>query len=357
MSTQQQIVGAHLVGSLATSSASETFTVTSEHLGTHLRRIPDGEVGKRFHWILFQGEVFENTSGLARIGEEPYLMAGFDVRPFMVDGTVDIEEIDFPELGYAEAAQESYAEFTKRRDEGVIAPGTRFQVSLPTPLAPITTFVAAEYRAALEPAYTRALAAEISKIVSTIPQQDLAIQFDLAVEFSYIETAQGRDVLIPSHAWFEPIIPQLASRAAEMIDLVPEAVDVGVHLCYGDVGEKHFVEPLDTSHLAEMANAITSATQRTLVWVHLPVPIERTDVEYFAPLKNLNDKFDELYLGLVHHEDGVTGAKKRIAAAVEAGIESFGVGTECGFGRGTSERTVPLLNIHADIAQPLPEHR
>ncbi|HLR57260.1 MAG TPA: hypothetical protein VK098_03655 [Beutenbergiaceae bacterium] len=324
------------------------------HLGEHVRRIPDGEVGKRFHWILFQGEVFDDTPGLARVGEEPVIMAGFDIRPFAPDGTVPHEEIEFPELGYAEAALNSYEDFTRLREEGMIGEGIRFQVSLPTPLAPLSTFVHPDARPLVERAYTSALVDEINEIASQIPAADLAIQFDLAVEFSYIETAAGREVAIPSHAWFEPLLDGLITRAAAVIEAVPAEVDVGLHLCYGDVGEKHFVEPLDTANLTTVANAIAADVTRPLNWLHLPVPIERDDREYFAPLGELADAYQELYLGLIHHQDGADGAHARIDAAKRAGITDFGVATECGFGRGPAERTVPLLQLHAAVADPLP---
>src|SRR5699024_4780485 len=153
--------------------------------------IPDGEVGARFHWILFQGEVFHSVPGLARVGDEPVIMAGFDVRPVHFDGTVEPGDLAFGELGYAAAALEPHAVFTRLRDAGAIRPGTRFQVSLPTPLAAITTFVHPDARAALEGPYTAALIDEIERITAAIPAADLAIQFDLALEFAYLEHSQG----------------------------------------------------------------------------------------------------------------------------------------------------------------------
>ncbi|MNW66315.1 hypothetical protein D3C74_447740 [compost metagenome] len=92
---------------------------------------------------------------------------------------------------------------------------------------------------------------------------------------------------------------------------------------------------------------------REIDWFHLPVPIERDDVEYVAPLADLAiDPATELYLGVVHHEDGQEGALRRLAAAAQVlGEREIGVGTECGFGRGPSERTAPLLELHAAVAR------
>jgi hypothetical protein len=41
----------------------------------------------------------------------------------------------------------------------------------------------------------------------------------------------------------------------------------------------------------------------------------------------------ELYLGLVHAQDGVEGAKRRVEAAKKF-VPTFGVASECGISRG-----------------------
>src|SRR4051794_12631352 len=113
-------------------------------------------------------------------------------RLFALDGSVPAEELAFPDLGYAAAALGSYPVFRRLRDEGVIPAGTRFQVSLPTPAAVVGAFVAPEDRAAVEPVYERTLFAELDRILDGIPHQDLAVQWDTAVEFALIESAKIR---------------------------------------------------------------------------------------------------------------------------------------------------------------------
>jgi hypothetical protein len=83
----------------------------------------------------------------------------------------------------------------------------------------------------------------------------------------------------------------------------------------------------------------------------MPVPRDRSDDAYFAPLKNLRLKSEtELSLGLVHHTDGVAGTRKRLAAA-EKLIKNFSLATECGFGRRRPETIPELLRIHAEVAK------
>ncbi|MDR6970303.1 hypothetical protein [Leifsonia shinshuensis] len=338
------IRGAHLVGSVNLPDAETVFRTVSGHLGDRMRRIPDGEVGERFYWVQFQTARLDTMAGISRIDVPPSLLRGrFDGRPFRLDPGVSADDLEFPNLGYADAALDSYAVFERLRSEGVIPPRTRFQVSLPTPAGVVGPFIVPEDRAAIEPAYERALFGELDRILTGIPHDDLAIQWDTAVEFALLE---GR---MPS--WFgDDVLAGVLERAERQAAAVPADVELGYHLCYGDVEEQHFVQPADAGRLADVLGGILSRAPRPVTWVHLPVPIERDDEAYFAPLAGVAvPERTELYLGLLHHEDGVEGARRRAEAAATA-VTAFGVGTECGFGRGPSERTDGLLDLHTAVA-------
>lgn len=340
--------GALLVGSVNFDDAEKTMRVAAEMLGDRLKRIPDGEVGKRFHWIMFQPDVLGQADGIERVGDQPIpFRAGLDARPLRIADGVDAAAIELPPLGYADAAIESYAIFARLREEGVVPSGVRFQVSLPTPVAVVSSFFAGEDRAAIEPVYAAAMLRELARIAEAIPHEDLAVQWDVASEMGIIERAAGYGKVM--EAWW-PADPfdGLVARLASLIDAVPTDAEVGVHLCYGDAGEKHFVEPTDAGNLVRYANAVMAASSRSLTWLHVPVPIERDDEAYFAALESLSP-VDELYLGLVHREDGAEGAERRIAAASRY-APTFGVATECGIGRAPAGSTEGILRTHAEVA-------
>ncbi|ASK66651.1 hypothetical protein CFK39_13465 [Brachybacterium avium] len=346
-----QTRGAHLTGSVNYDDAETTMRTVAEILGGHVRRIPDGEVGKRFHWIMFQPDVLGEAQGIERVGEEPIPFgAGLDIRPLRLASGVEPAHIDLPPLGYAAAAEEAYALFTRLRQEGVIPAGTRFQVSLPTPVAVISSFFRGEDRAAFELVYADALLGELEQILEDIPHSDLAIQWDVASEMGILEGASGYGSVM-DHWWTGGVLDGIAVRLAALIDSVPSEVEVGMHLCYGDAGEKHFVEPVDTANLVRVANAVIDSAARELSWLHLPVPIDRDDEAYFAPLAEL-DAVAELYLGLVHREDGADGARRRLAAALPALRQDIGVATECGIGRAPEGTTEGILRTHAEVAAP-----
>lgn len=343
--------GAHLVGSINLDTAEETMTLAAQVLGTHLKRIPDGEVGERFHWIAFQAGRLARNDGINHVGDEPRLIRGVDFRPVALEEGVRAEDVTIGSLGYADAAVASYAVFSKLQREGVIPAETKFQVSLPTTLGVVGSFVIPRDRERFEPVYEAALLRELAEIHETIPHESLAVQWDVALEFAHIE---GAGYGAPSEKWYtQDVWEATTSRLARHIDAVPTTVDVGIHLCYGDVGERHFIEPEDTANLVRFTHQVLQRARRSLSWLHLPVPIERNDEGYFAPLAGLQLPDDtELYLGLVHREDGVAGASARIEAARGVLHRDYGVATECGFGRAPEGTTQNLFETHREVAAP-----
>ncbi|MCH1883824.1 hypothetical protein [Agrococcus sp. ARC_14] len=336
----------HLVGSINQPDAESVFRVVADRLGD-VPRIPDGEVGERFYWIQFQTLRFDQTPGLERVGEPGYRIRDtFDVRQFRVTGDVVL-----PELGYANAAIESYERFAALKEGGVIGTAIRFQVSLPTPIAIVGAFIEAGSRAAFEPIYRDALQAELDRILEAIPHDQLAIQFDAAVEFAILEHDR-RPAFAVGPWWEGGALEGVVERLVEVGAWVPEGVEQGYHLCYGDVEEAHFVQPADAGQLAAVSREVLAHARRRVDFIHLPVPIERDDAEYFASLAGVEWGETQVFLGLVHHEDGVAGALRRAEAARTA-VASFGIATECGFGRGPEERTAPLLDLHREVAERL----
>ena len=334
--------GALLVGSVPLESSEEVFRTAASILGDHLKRIPDGETGDRLNWIGWQIAVFQQHPDLEPAPVDPEHYAPLPMSQLR-EG-VDPAELRFDSLGYANAALESWKVFSVLQGKGVIPAGTRFQVTFPTPLAPITSFVDLASQAAVEPAYEAAMLRELGEVLDAVPHDKLAIQWDVAVEFGVLEGIWP--------APFEDPLDGIVERIVRLSAQVPDEVEMGYHLCYGDYQHQHFVEPEDTGRLVQLANRVSAAVERPIQWIHLPVPRDRTDDAYFAPLAGLETHPETtLYLGLVHHTDGIEGTRRRIAAAQKI-VSDFGVATECGFGRRPSEQVTRLMEIHRDVAEP-----
>nr|WP_062516281.1 hypothetical protein [Demequina gelatinilytica] len=344
--------GAHLVGSINLPDAETVMRTAAAELGDRLARIPDGEVGERFHWVAFQPDRMAATPGLGREGDHPIMVGTLDIRKITVPEDLDLDTLELAPLGYAQAALSSWAVFARLQADGVIPRSTRFQVSLPTPVGVVGSMVRASDRARFEPVYERALFKELAQILAAIPHQKLAIQWDNALEFGYLEGAGYRGST--DRGWFgEDVLGALAERSARQAAQVPDDVALGYHLCYGDIGEKHYVEPTDAGFLASFAQNLVANAGRRIDWIHLPVPIERDDEAYFAPLAGLDlPEETALFLGLIHRQDGVEGAERRIAAASSA-VSGYGIATECGIGRAPADTVAGIFALHREVSEAL----
>jgi hypothetical protein len=345
----------HLVGSFPVRSASEVFETAGPALGQYASRLPDGEPQG---WLNFSNDAFHRATGIELIeGKDPKLTGAWEdpaelkrrlLDPdvvkkargpsFRIKPGLAAKDVTFAPTGYVELAVGSYKLFDEARKQGKIDPGTKFQQSMPTPFVMLREAFVAEEAAALQPRFEQHLFAEVAAICDAIPPSDLAFQWDV-VEVARIEAGRA-GASLEDHA-------QLIARAC---NVVPVGVDMGVHLCYGNAGGRHSIEPKDTSVMVAYANAFIPLMRRRLDWLHMPVPIARNDDAYFAPLSRLKLPANAaFYLGLVHPADGVDGARRRVAAAKKV-IPRFGVGTECGLRFFPAEQLAAILKLHRDIA-------
>ena len=344
---------AHLVGSINLESAEDAFRQTAAHMGSVVKRMPDGETGDRLSFTasrarhISEHPDFEPSEpGAART------LVGPTFRRYKVRAGRSASDVMFDSLGYADDALASYEAFRRLKTEGVIAEDVRFLVALPTPPPVVGLLIDPPNQLALEPTIMQALKNDASTLAAQIPPSELAIQWDIAPEIVWLET-NGDFPLLPPYWDNEDLLEGTIRRAADLGDAVPADVDLGYHLCYGDSGGVHAVEPRDASHLVSVANQLSTHVSRSLQFIQMPVPVDRDDDAYFKPLKELKLRAEtELYLGLLHREDMREGAERRIAAARRY-VRGFGIATECGMGREERDVILPLMDLHSDVAQSL----
>ena len=337
----------HLVGSVNLSGAEEVFREGAEHVGDLVVALPDGETDHRRAWIqhLAYKVFYPNTDLIVRQRPTP---PGWYAATFEDQWSFEVEphlnRVTLGELGYAAAAGDAYRLLRRLRDEGAAADDIRLQVALPFVPSGIG-FVAQDVRTyrILADAYRESLRAEIDRLLDVVPAEDLSIQWDLA--FEVIAQTGVIPWASPEEAWEDTL------RYAEPLsETIPNETLLGYHLCYGSWENRHAVEPTDLGISVRLANALIDGAARPVDFVHMTVPISRTDDAYFAPLDDLrHDEIGRVYLGLVHLGDGVDGARQRIAAA-RPHLTDFGISTECGMGRFARAEIIELLTLHRTIA-------
>lgn len=351
-----------LVGSVGLRSAEDVFRTVGKTIDDRLRRMPDGETGPRSLWVYWPRRVLETNSAFevdpeegargtratsevegvrrwigneaAKQGEPP------PPRMRMRDGVVP-SQVTLDSLGYADVAAESYAVFRRLRNEGSIRSGMKFQVSLPTTAAFLNAHVVYSQHAVVEPIYRARLLDEVRRMAATIDPSDLAVQWDVSTEMAQWEGVR--------HAYFADVRNGIFDRLRIHCEAVPPGVELGIHLCYGDYGHRHWKEPESTENMVAIYNGLSERVARPIDWLHMPVPKNRDDDAYFRPLAKLRLRQEtKLYLGLIHLTDGIEGTRRRMAAAAEF-VSDFGAATECGFGRRPPDTIADLLALHAAL--------
>jgi hypothetical protein len=339
----------HIVGSVPLANAEAVFSTLAGVLGTSLKRIPDGETGERLSWVGWLNRVFAAVPQL-ELSDETWGVHATASRHRLhrLKPGAKVSDIRFDKLPYGDFAIESYAVFKRLRDAGKIPAGTKFQVDFAPAHSAARSHVVESLLPEMEPIFNDAILREIDRISAAIPHQDLAFQFDAASAiFNILQTGNfGRHGGTKAEA-----AANFAELLAPLGNHVPADVDLLYHFCYGDNNHKHSVEPIDMGDMTDMANRLTRASKRPINLIHMPVPRDRSDDAYFAPLKGLQlAPQTQIALGLVHLTGGLDGIKQRMTTA-RRHLKDFAIATECGFGRRAPETVPALIHLHADAAK------
>jgi hypothetical protein len=193
--------------------------------------------------------------------------------------------------------------------------------------------------------------ADLDRLIGVLPHDEVAVQWDVAVEFGILEDSFGPG---GSQA-FDAIVAGLARCVGQ----VPAGVPAGLHLCYGDYGHQHFKQPGSLALQVRVLNAVTETAGRPVSFVSFTVPQYQRDEAYFAPLAELAaDPGTELNFALVPYHPaeqapGTTGDQVRFIdaglAASQGRSRAWGICTECGMGRASRDEIPELLDLHREI--------
>jgi len=338
-----------LVGSIPAESTGEALRAGAATFADLVFALPDGETGPRSSWVGYERErlvrpnpaietVSETTSPTG-VPRHMYETPVFRVRP----GVTEVRWDSWPRVDDAIA---SYQVFRELRTAGVIPAGLRFQVGLPFPVSALNGLRAdfgADYPVAAR-GYEDLVAREIARLVTAVPPEDLAIQWDIAYETLDVEGVLSWSA---DGAW-----ERFTAAVDRLPRLVPGEVLVGYHLCYGTFPEWPMYEARDMGVLVRMANYAVANSGRQTDWVHMAGPryLRSEDEGFFRPLAGLEAGDTRVYLGIVLPLDGEAGLRRRQGCAAKY-LADFGVALYCGFRVQPGSTPEQAIREHRDVVR------
>ncbi len=111
----------------------------------------------------------------------------------------------------------------------------------------VACFILPQYQVKVEKLYEAALLSSLWNIQDSIPKEDLSIQWDMPIEFAFLEFAklEGKQewVVAPydafiSKPWFRDVEKEILERIVKLCEHVDQGVEMGFHFCYGDMAHK-----------------------------------------------------------------------------------------------------------------------
>jgi hypothetical protein len=336
-----------LVGSIPLNSAAEVFETSYRYLGPYLASLPDGEIGPRTIWIGYLArDVYDGHPDIRTVQKLDVTMpTSFSDTSnrwtFRLKGSSSVPRL---ETGYARFALESYAQLVRLREAGRVSKELRFQVCFPSTASAYASFFDdpndwSRMAAAYEDAFRR----DMKHILETVPPDDLTVQIDVCVEFRDIKGGLIGSPPRPNK------LEETAQAVARLASHVPPEVILGVHWCYGTLGGWPIVRFDDLDLCTRLSNATVSKIARQVDYIHMPVPRQASDA-YFAPLTDLDAGDARIYLGIIHHTDGMDGFRRRFDVARQH-LRDFGVASVCGYGRLGADETRTAFVLHRDAGK------
>jgi hypothetical protein len=338
----------HLTGSVPGRNARQAMLWSLDLAGEHLVTLPDGETGRRALWIRSQFEGIAALPGVEAVNADAGWTSYADVpqcrlRPgaALTCGAVAAC------LPAVSAFTASYPVFASLRAQAGL-PDLEFQVGMPSHVdLAMCAFGEQGLRAEVYDACLDATAAQVRACA------DLAADVVFQIEAPIATGA----VTLAEPAMQPKIAEEMASRLADLPQLVPAGTRFGVHLCLGDLGHEAHSSPPDAGPLVQLANAIAAAwpMDRPLAWLHMPFAAAARppslDPAFYRPLADLEVPPHLRVIAGFVHENFDACQHREVLADVELILgRPVGVAATCGLGRREPQQAAAIMRMSALLA-------
>ena len=184
---------------------------------------------------------------------------------------------------------------------------------------------------------------EVAKIAKALPNDRIAIQWDVCQE------------VLAWEGYYDKGPVDFRTETLDVLtkigDGVPAGIELGYHLCYGSPADEHMVLPKDMGIMVEMTNAIAAGVKRPIQFFHMPVVKARDRRRLLRAAGKAEAGPGDRTLSRPHPSRRCRAAMRRGSLPRDRHARVDGIGTECGMARGDPARLPALLAAHAKVAE------
>lgn len=344
------------VNSLPGDSRLAAMRLIRQRLGAYLQRMPNGETGRSDWLVPIALRTFELPGMHPSKG---YFKDYTDLPVARYSGDPKSFSIPREVLGYIEEITDAMSCYRGILAEQPFEREVPLQVGLPH-FADHLVFTLGKDPAIFRdfaPAYMTVLAKEAAAI-DALWGNKVTYWLESPSSLLAVEQAFSNGM----HA--DEVADLMGQTLADMIALLPEGVEVSIHLCRGDLQHTSWMRKINSLRpLVLLSNAIIAhwPNGRRCGGIHLPtaagdvLPKQQDEASFFAPLGDLYSGKTVGYdfmprvpyiLGNVHERASLeeNAASLRLAAEAYGGTFAA-ISTPCGWGRLTYGQQETLLHI------------
>lgn len=334
----------HLVGSFPDVDEITAMDWLMREAGSRLRSLSDGEVGQksarhrqgeRLNWVqhIFERLIDRKLFAFRKhplVSSETGFWSEYSdaaMATCLCDRATLQQQLTF---GYLDDFCRTYEHFRALREKHNLGE-LRFQVGIPGPLnIPFLGLRAREAWRLL--AIFRDRLADECQQIWLASQKDLVFQLELVVETcGYIKSPWPMNRLFLSWA---------LRHVRRFVERLPSAAPIGLHFCYGDLGNRSLVAPDTCQFVVTAINQVLRVfpNSHQLDYVHLPFAMGNLpaplDNHYYQPLRRLElPPHIRLAAGFVHEARSIAELQQtRDRIEQHAGRECT-ISMACGLGR------------------------
>lgn len=347
-----------LVGSMPFHDEATAMAKAMELAGSHLRSLPDGEIGERTEacpsgdrsaWvqtIMDRCERDTENWTIKKPGKRNAagFAADYESGPRLRPKHRPSEMVGHLDFGWDAAARSSYPHFQKVRDESG-REELKFQVGLPTGVGAAFGILSPPSALRYSGAFNQRLAQEANEILNFTDPGDVVFQVEVPGELAL------------AYKLPRQLVSVATKKVIDLVERIDVGAPIGIHMCFGDLNNSALISAPSLDKAVNFTNDLIRRwpKKHPLAYIHFPLaeaadppPVDRS---FYEPLADIDLPAGTRFIaGFVHDKRSDTELRqiREHIEQIRGGLVD--IACSCGLGRQDEETAERLIASCAALA-------